>query len=76
MQGASQLDPRVRYGYKLVCCNSHTGSNAFFVDTAHAYLFNDVPKYINDIYVAPRYHMYSSYGHKKSAKVVEEIINK
>lgn len=65
-----------QYGYKLVCCNSHSGANAFFIDTAYADLFNDVPENINDIYVAPRYHLYSSYGHRKSAKVVEEIIKK
>ena len=65
-----------KYGYRLVCCNSHSGANAFFVETAYAHLFNDVPESITDIYVAPRYHLYSSYGHKKSAKVVEELLNK
>jgi hypothetical protein len=25
-----------RFGYRLVCCNAHTGANAFFVDADHA----------------------------------------
>jgi len=65
-----------KYGYRLVCCNAHNGANAFFVDREHDELFNDVPKSINDIYVAPRYHLFDSYGHKKSPRVVESIINK
>lgn len=64
-----------KYGYDLICCNSHTGANAFFVRREYRYLFADVPKNINDIYVGPRYHLYNNYGHRKSVKVVETIIN-
>ena len=64
-----------KYGYDLICCNSHTGANAFFVRREYRYLFTDVPKNINDIYVGPRYHLYNNYGHRKSVKVVETIIN-
>jgi hypothetical protein len=65
-----------KYGYRLICCNAHNGTNAFFINQEHDELFIDVPKSINDIYVAPRYHLFNSYGHKKSPKVVESIINK
>jgi len=65
-----------RHGYKLICCNSHTGANAFFIKKDFDYLFNDVPNNISDIYVQPRYHLYTNYGHPQSRKVVEELINK
>jgi hypothetical protein len=64
-----------KHNYELICCNSHTGANAFFVMKDYLDLFSDVPKNINDIYVGPRYHLYSNFGHKRSAKVVETIIN-
>jgi hypothetical protein len=65
-----------KHGYRLICCNAHTGANAFFINCEHDALFNDIPKGINDLYVAPRYHLYNAYGHKKSPRVVESIINK
>ena len=65
-----------KYGYRLICCNSHNGANAFFINRDYEELFNDVPEDINDIYVAPRYHLYNAYGHKKSPRVVESILNK
>lgn len=64
------------FGYRLICCNSHTGANAFFIHREFDALFGDVPKSINEIYVAPRYHLFNSYGHTKSARVVESILNK
>jgi len=64
-----------KYGYRLICCNSHNGANAFFISVKHDNLFTDVPGDINDIYVSPRYHLYNAYGHKKSPRVVESIIN-
>jgi len=64
------------FGYRLICCNAHNGANAFFVDREFDKLFDDVPTDINDIYVAPRYHLYNAYGHQKSPRVVERIINK
>lgn len=65
-----------KYGYKLVCCNSHTGANAFFIRKDYEHLFSDVPEKIVDIYSPPRYYLYHNFGHKISSKVVEEIINK
>jgi hypothetical protein len=61
--------------YDLVCCNSHTGSNAFFVKGEYSFAFRDVPKEIFDIYTPPRYHLYDNFGHKTSPKVVELIMN-
>ena len=65
-----------KYGYKLICCNSHTGANAFFIRSEYEHLFEDVPSNILDIYTPPRYHLYYSYGHPQSIKVVENIINR
>jgi len=64
-----------KYDYDLICCNSHTGSNAFFIRKKYRHLFADVPKNINDIYVGPRYYLHNSFGHRKSSKVIETIIN-
>ncbi len=73
---ASYVELFKKYGYKIVCCNSHAGTNAFFVKSDFQTLFDDVPNDINDIYVAPRYHMYHSFGHKCSKAVVELILNR
>jgi hypothetical protein len=64
-----------QHEFKLICCNSHSGANAFFVHSKFEHLFSDVPDNIEDIYVPPRYHLYTSFGHKQSIKVVENIIN-
>ena len=69
------VDVFEKYGYDLICCNSHTGANAFFVRKEYRHLFVDVPKNIHDIYVGPRYYLYTKFGHVISAKVVETIIN-
>jgi hypothetical protein len=64
-----------RFDYRLVCCNSHSGSDAFFVDSALAEHFADVPTDINEIYCEPRYFLYSGYGqHKTSPRTVEKIL--
>jgi len=62
------------HGYTLVCCNSHTGANAFFVKSSYEPLFDDVPKDISKIFVYPRYFLYKQYGHRQSPKVVETIL--
>jgi hypothetical protein len=69
------VDMFEKYEYELICCNSHTGANAFFIHKEYLHLFSDVPKNIYDMYVGPRYYLYSSHGHRISAKVVETIIN-
>ena len=64
-----------RYSYKLVCCNSHTGSNAFFVKSDFIELFRDVPEDIGKIYVPPRYQLYERFGHPQSIKTIESIFD-
>ena len=38
-----------RFGYKLICCNTHTGANCFFVKKKFLSKFKDVPKEIEKI---------------------------
>lgn len=64
-----------RFNYQLVCCNSHTGANAFFVDSIYSDKFKDVPTNVNDIYAAPRYTLYKKFGHLPSMKTIERIFD-
>jgi len=64
--------------YKLVCCNAHTGSNAFFIKKEYLKLFDDVPRDIEDIYVAPRYFLHNVFGshsfsHPQSVKTINKL---
>ena len=61
--------------YSLVCCNYLTGSNAFYIKNNYLEFFSDVPKNIKDIYMPPKYYLLDRFGHAKSSKVVEKIIN-
>ena len=62
-----------KYSYKLVCCNSYTGSNAFFIKNNFIELFKEVPREIEEIYVPPHYQLYERYGHPQSIKTIELI---
>ena len=62
------------YEYKLICCNAHTGSNAFFVKREYMNLFNDVPKDINNIFMEPNFDLACKYAHFNSSDVIENII--
>jgi len=63
------------FGYRLVCCNSHSGTNAFFIDGALSESFADVPTDLGEIYVGPRYFLYGGYGqHKTSPRTVAKIL--
>ncbi len=62
------------FDYQLICCNSQTGTDAFFVNRDYANEFSDVPADTADIYVEPRYHAYRRYGHNVSAKLIEELL--
>ncbi|MCX5946810.1 MAG: hypothetical protein NTY67_00995 [Cyanobacteria bacterium] len=64
-----------KFNYQLVCCNSHTGANAFFVDSAYANHFKDVPSDLDSIYVGPRYALYKKFGHPVSMKTIERIFD-
>jgi hypothetical protein len=64
-----------RFNYTLICCNSHTGANAFFIKNEYMCYFKDVPEDIRSIYVGPRYYMFNRYGHRLSPRVVETIFS-
>lgn len=63
------------FDYKLVCCNSHTGTNAFFVQNKFSQLFKEVPMNINEIYIEPNFDLACKFGHFSSSKVIENIMN-
>ncbi len=65
-----------KYNYKLICCNSHTGSNAFFIRKEFEELFADVPEDINKIFMEPNYDLACKYGHFSSSEVIENIMNR
>jgi hypothetical protein len=73
---ASYVGMFKKYGYSLVCCNAGTGANAFFVKNRHMSEFSDVPSDINAIYYAPRYYVYSRFGHRLSPKTVTQMLLK
>lgn len=63
------------FDYRLVCCNAHSGSDAFFVEGTLAEHFTDVPTDIQQIYVEPRYFSYGRFGqHKTSPRTVARIL--
>jgi hypothetical protein len=63
-----------KYGYFLVCCNSATGANAFFVQSLYRDAFRDIPDDINVLWSPPRY-LIGQYGHPVSARTVALIMN-
>lgn len=70
----SNLDELFRlYDYRLICCNSQSGVNAFFIKNEYNELFLDVPNDIRKIYSPPRYNLLDKYGHKQSHKTIEKI---
>jgi hypothetical protein len=64
-----------RFNYSLICCNSDTGANSFFIKKEFMRLFPEVPSNLNDIYCSPFYYLPSKHGHKQSVKTIEQIIN-
>lgn len=64
-----------KYNYRLICCNSHTGSNTFFVDQKFSHSFDDVPMDLNELFVGPRYVLYKQYGHPIATKTIERIFD-
>jgi len=62
------------YGYRLVCCNSHTGTNAFFIEGALSEHFADVPTDIYQLYAEPRYFLYEGFGHQTSPRTLAKIL--
>jgi hypothetical protein len=62
-----------RYAYRLVCCNSATGSIAFFVRKEFLKSFEDVPADISVLYVPPRYVVPTKWGHRRSPKTIAKL---
>lgn len=63
-----------RFDYTLVCCNSHSGANAFFVHNAHIQCFADIPTDINALYVEPRYFLANRFGHPVSIQTIKQVL--
>jgi hypothetical protein len=64
-----------KYNYFLVCCNSHTGANTFFIHKNYQDKFRDLPTDIRKIYMPPKYYLNSKYGHPISIETIEHIFN-
>jgi len=69
----SFVDLFARFGYMLVCCNAHTGANAFFVEERYREHFGDVPDAVGDIFVAPHQHLLNRHGQPTSPKTVRQL---
>ena len=63
----------LKNGYRLICCNSHSGANAFFVQEAYAHLFPEVPAEIENLYAERVYYPYRNFGHSRSPKTIESL---
>ena len=61
------------HGYFLVCCNSFTGGNAFFVRNEHRHLFPEIPERIEDIWCPPMYFLPPSYGYATDPRTLEVL---
>jgi hypothetical protein len=64
-----------RHGYRLVCCNAHSGVNAFFVPEEYSDRFDDVPRDINALFYGACYYEYHGFGHRPSAKTIERMLD-
>jgi hypothetical protein len=63
-----------RFGYALVCCNAHTGANAFFVRDELLGSFADVPRAIEDLFFPARCHLYQEFVHEVSPRTIERML--
>lgn len=63
-----------RFDYTLVCCNAHTGANAFFIHNSSIAHFADVPSSLHDLYVEPRYLLANRFGHPVSVKTILKLL--
>tara|TARA_A100000164_G_C21875833_1_gene757540 strand:+ start:688 stop:1545 length:858 start_codon:yes stop_codon:yes gene_type:complete len=62
-------------GYKLICCNAHTGANAYFIKKEFFNLFNEVPDKIEDIYMKPRYMLNNYLRFPTSLKTINKFFS-
>ncbi len=72
----SFVDVFSQVDYSLVCCNLHTGSNAFFVDSTFRVAFEDVPKSVEEIYVTPQPVLCHKNGSPTSLRTINNVINR
>ena len=70
---SSFCDLLTRFEYTLVCCAA-SGVDAFFVRNSFMSEFADVPKDIEEIFVAPRYELPARFGHPVSPKTIEQML--
>lgn len=63
------------HGYLLVCCNI-TSSNAFFVKSEYARLFDDIPSDIRELYMPPNYSVHVPSGHLPAIQTIQSLINR
>lgn len=64
-----------KFNYRLICCNTQTGANAFFIKDIHHNLFSDIPDNIFQIYEPPKFFLLKKFGHKISPKTIEEMLS-
>ena len=64
------------YDYKLICCNAHTGTNAFFVRKEFSDKFKEIPDSIEKIFMEPNFDLACKFGHFSSSKVINQIMNR
>jgi len=61
------------FGFRLVCCNV-TGANAFFVAGRHTDSFADVPKEVDQLFMAPDYNWFLERGHMSDPRSIERFL--
>ena len=64
------------HDYKIICCNSHTGSNAFFIKEEFKNKFEEILEDINDIFMEQDFDLACKYRHFSSSEVIENIFSK
>jgi hypothetical protein len=62
-----------KFDYTLICCNTISGANAFFIRNEFTHLFPDVPREITKIYSGNNWR--GQYGHQYSLETIKRIIS-
>jgi hypothetical protein len=65
-----------KYGYFLVCCNSISGTNAFFVSEKFKHLFTEIPEDISLVFSPQRFFSNQRSGHRTSLKTIARLFEK
>jgi hypothetical protein len=61
-------------GYFLVCCNLHTGVNAFYVRKEYRDKFSEVPENVSDLFVDASYVLPPNHSfHRKSPRTLRKL---